>query len=1016
MPLQKLQFRPGVNREGTTLANEGGWFESEKVRFRSGYPEKIGGWSVVDGSFANFLGVARSLWNWTTLNNYTLLGVGTSLKFYVASGGAYYDITPISTRGTVTLTSPFAATDGSSTIVVTDASFSGQTGDFVVFSGASDLFSPSGGNISAAVLNQQYQITYISAGKYSIQARTAGTSVEAPGAFVLANGSDSGNGGTVTTKYLIGPGGATSTVGTGWGVGPFSPYLFVTVTNPFTAASTGVSVLTVTQAGHGLITGDWVYFASIGSATEGTYTGTVCGITAAKFQRAFQVTTFGPYTTTGASGSAGTATLTFATAATKIPVGSTIVVSGVTPLGYNGTFTVTASTTASVSYANTTTGAQTVAGSITVPNIYNISTALLTPPFTTTSYAASGGSVIVHYPDRIGGNIASYNRGWGSGYTVGVSGVTAQLRLWTQANFGENLLFSYRGGPFYIWQPLSDVTPAYGNRGTLVSGTNVPSKINQILVSDASRIVICLGCDDYGTYNTLAQDPLLIRWSTNESYTDWTPTTSNQAGSYRLSRGSIIVCGLQTRQEILVWTNAALYSMQYLGPPYVFGFNLLADNISIISPNAMATANGVTYWMGQDKFYVYSGRVETLPCALRAYVFDDINQAQASQFFAGTNEGFSEIWWFYCSSKSTAIDRYVIFNYLDRVWYYGSLNRTAWLDSPVRTYPQATTSVQWATLPSNIDDVVTTIPVSSTGSFPNSGVIQIDDEIITYATKDNTNFINCIRGDQGSIAVSHVANTNVKLYASNLLVFHESAVDDGTTNPPSPIYSYIQSSDFDIGDGHNYGFVWQMVPDITFDGSNATSYVISAGNFKEGAQYQIINPGDTDFTLIGAANNLTGTVFTATAYTITAGNFVIDRQYTIVSIGTTDFTLIGASSNKVGVVFIATDVGTGTGTARTSAAGTGTGTAVTSSTYPQVTFSIRPRQNPGAPYSVAASPTVTSKDSYGVAHYYNVQQFTELIYTRARGRQMALKVESNALGTQWQLGTPRMNVRPDGRR
>jgi hypothetical protein len=360
--------------------------------------------------------------------------------------------------------------------------------------------------------------------------------------------------------------------------------------------------------------------------------------------------------------------------------------------------------------------------------------------------------------------------------------------------------------------------------------------MNEILVSDSSRIVIAFGCDDYGAYGTNPQDPMLIRWSAQESYTDWTPDATNQAGSYRLSHGSRIIGALQTRQEILVWTDAAIYSMQYLGPPYVWGFTLLADNISVASPNCMATAAGVVYWMGTDKFYTYSGRVETLPSALRTYVFEDINRDQFSQIFSSTSEGYSEIWWFYCSANSNVIDRYVIFNYLDRVWYYGTMGRTAWIDSPLRDYPTAATT-------------------------------------------------------------------------GNQLVYHEAAVDDGTTNPPSPINAYVQSSDFDIGDGHNYGFVWRMIPDITFDGSTTPSPL-----------------------------------------------------------------------------------------------------------FPQVTMTMRPRQNPGSPYGTAQSPTVTTPQSYAAQNVYNVQEFTEIIYTRLRGRQMAFKIESNTIGTQWQLGVPRMDVRPDGRR
>ena len=359
------------------------------------------------------------------------------------------------------------------------------------------------------------------------------------------------------------------------------------------------------------------------------------------------------------------------------------------------------------------------------------------------------------------------------------------------------------------------------------------------MVSDSTRIVIAFGCTNYvAPLGDGIFDPLLIRWTAQESFTEWTPTAENQAGSYRLSHGSELIGAFQTRQEIVVFTDAAVYSMQYIGPPFVWGFTLLADNISIASPNVVATAAGVVYWMGTDKFYVYSGRIETLPCSVRQYIFQDINRDQEAQFFAGTNEGYSEVWWFYCSAQSDVIDRYVIFNYLDRVWYYGTMDRTAWLDSALRQFPQAATG-------------------------------------------------------------------------TNLIVYHETAVDDGSTNPPSPIDAYVQSSDFDIGDGHNYGFVWRLIPDITFDGSNTT----------------------------------------------------------------------GTTTDK-----------------------------------PFVTFTLRPRQNPGSNYGVVNSPEVTSAQSYAGQQTYNVQQFTEIVYTRLRGRQMAFKIESNALGTQWQIGVPRIDVRPDGRR
>lgn len=645
MPLQPLQFRPGVNKEVTSLAGKGGWFDCDKVRFRAGYPEKLGGWAAL--SYTTFLGVCRSLWNWVTLKGFNLLGVGTNLKFYVEDGGAYYDITPIravTAAGDVTFSAVTIA-PFSSTITVTDTNHGCGTGDFVTFSGvgASGL----GGNITQAILQQEYQVTVVNANTYTIQARVV-SPISTPGAAVLSNASDSGNGGaSVVGTYQINTGGSIYTVGTGWG------------------------------------TGTW---------GRGT---------------------------------------------------------------------------------------------------------------------------------------------WGSGFS---SGFSSQMRLWSQANYGEDLLFSPRGGALYVWGPGSGSSPAYGTRGTVVSGVDVPSKINQILVSDATRITIAFGCNDYGAYDSTSLDPMLIRWSAQEDYQDWTSSATNQAGSFRLSHGSEIIGSLQTRQEILVWTDSSVYSMQYLGPPYVWGFNLLADNISIMGPNAMATAVGAVFWMGVDKFYIYSGRVEPLPCSVWKYIYNDINLDQSFQFFAGTNEGFNEIWWFYCSADSETNDRYVIYNYVEQAWYYGTLGRTAWLDSPLRAYPQAATT-------------------------------------------------------------------------NNILVFHEAAVDDGSTNPSSPINAYIQSSDFDIANGDKYGFVWRMIPDITFNGSMTQSSV-----------------------------------------------------------------------------------------------------------NPVVKFKMRPRKNPGAAYKTSNAPTVQSAQNYSTEKTYEVQEFTELVYTRVRGRQMAFKVESDTLGTQWQLGIPKLDIRPDGGR
>lgn len=711
MPLQKLQLRPGVNREGTSLANEGGWFECDKIRFRSGYPQKLGGWQPISGN--TYQGVARSLWNWVTLRGYNLLGVGTNLKYYVESGGTYNDITPI--RDTNVLTNPFTTDAGSRTVTVTDAGHGAIAGDFVTFSGATA--------VGGLTLNGEFQIVSATTNTYTITAATAASS--------SATG-----GGTVTAVYQINVGVPVYGFSAGWGAGLWGGFVSgttqTTLSLALNAANTTVAVTSTTGFSNasGTILMDSELAVYSGN-TSTTFTGV----------------------TRGANG----------TVATSHTLGTTV---------YN---------------ANTFTG-------------------------------------------------------WGQSAAFGIP---QQLRLWSEANFGDYLIINPRGGALYMWVPqytgagsLLFTAPATllssTSSGIYQTDSSCPSIASLVMVSDSSRFVIAFGANDYGSTE---QDPLLIRWSDQEDYQVWTPAITNQAGSFRLSSGSTIVATQQTRQEILVFTDAAVFSMQYLGPPYVWGFNILSDNISIAGPNAVATANNITYWMGTDKFYAYTGRVETLPCSLRQYVFDDINLDQAYQFFAGTNEGYSEVWWFYCSANSTVIDRYVVYNYLDQVWYYGTLGRTAWLDSPLRNYPMG-------------------------------------------ATYNYT------------------------------IVYHENGNDDvEVSGQANPISAYIQSSDFDIGDGHNFGFVWRMIPDITFDGSTT------------------------------------------------------------------------ATPNK-----------------------------------PEVTFTVRPRQNPGAPYGVADTPTVASTQSYNGVRYYTVQEFTQIVYTRLRGRQMAFKVSSDQLGCAWQLGAPRIDVRADGRR
>ena len=716
MPLQQLQLRPGINREGTTLSNEGGWFDCDKIRFRSGYPQKLGGWTPISNN--TYLGTARSLINWITLQNYNLLGVGTNIKYYVESGGVYNDITPIaytSIAGDAT----FAAVNGSNIVTVTDAGNGAISGNFVTFFGAVSL----GGNITAAVLNQEYEITLIDSNSYTIDV------------VVNADASDSGNGGvSAYGEYQIDIGLDIYSAETGWGAGLWS--------------------------------------GTISTAQSDTLNGSINN----------SVTTIAVNNLTGFPAS-----------------GSVLIDSEL--ISYSG-----------ISVNDLTGCTRGIEGTIA---------------------AAHTNATIVYS--------ANLFTGWGDSSAIGIN---TQLRLWSDSTFGEYLIINLRNGALYLW------APAYSGGGVLIvnravllspSSTGIyqtdadcPSISTFAMVSDASRFVISFGCNDYGS---VEQSRMLIRWSDQEDYTVWTPAITNQAGSYKLSSGSYISTAIQTRQEILILTDAAVYSMQYLGPPYVWGFNIMSNNTSIIGPNAISAAADIVYWMGTDKFYCYTGRVETLPCTIRQYIFNDINTEQHYQVFSGTNEGFSEVWWYYCSANSTVVNRYVIYNYLDKVWYYGNLTRSAWLDSPLRDFPMA-------------------------------------------ANYEHT------------------------------IVFHENGADDVDANGNIlPIEAYVQSSDFDIGDGHNYGFVWRIIPDLTFDGSTTPAPA-----------------------------------------------------------------------------------------------------------KPEAVFSVRPRQNPGAPYGVAGEPTVESAQSYANQKNYTVQEFTQIVYTRLRGRQMALKVSSDTVGTQWQLGVPRIDIRPDGRR
>jgi len=783
MPLQKVVLKPGVNRENTRYTNEGGYYESEMVRFRQGTPEKIGGWTRLSAN--TFIGLCRSLWNWVTTAGANLVGVGTDKKFYIEQTGQYADITPIS--GTYLLSpSPFTTINGSSSVTVVSASYIPLTGDFVIFSGATA--------VNNVTLNGEYEATVLST--------------------VTTTGSISGF--TLTVTAFSGGALAVGHVLTGTGV---------TAGTKITAFGTGTG-------------GTGTYTVSASQTVASTT------ITATPVASSYQVTAT---TVANASGSGGGSVVY---AAYILHIGSAISTSAAGwsanswssgnwgGLGYDARATlnvwsqynfgenlILGPKLGHLYYWNATT-APTVLFPTTV-TISNATPAVVTLTSNTTTPLPSGTVIMFETTGALPLPLVPFT----VYYVTYVTDTTYKLST-TYAN--------YVAGTFINTTSAGSGVQTLSPRAVLVSSlagaSDVPDFQNSILVSDASRFTFCFGATDY---LSTVYDPMLIRWSDQESVTNWTPAITNQSGSLRLSHGSAIQTALQARQEILVFTDSALYSLQYLGPPYVWGSQLLSDNISIVGLNAATYTNGTAYWMGQDKFYKYDGRVQTLRCDLLRFVYDDINRTQFSQIFSSTNEGFNEVWWFYCTENSTTIDRYVVYNYGEDIWYYGSMARTAWLDSSLRNYPVAATYV-------------------------------------------------------------------------NNLVYHESGVDDGTLATLVPIVTSITTSQFDIGDGHNMAFVWRMLPDLTFRGS-------------------------------------------------------------------------------------------------------------TDGTTPSLTMQLLPLQNSGSGYnnplsiggtSSTASLPVTATQTYPI----DLDTFTGQVNIRVRGRQMSMRITSNTLGTQWQLGAPRIDVRPDGRR
>ena len=609
MPLTKLQFRPGINTDITSYSNEGGWTDCDKIRFKLGYPEKIGGWSKLTNS--TYLGTARRLHNWTALDGSDFLGVGTHLKYYIEEGGSFSDITPV--RKSTTNSTTFAATNGSANITVTETSHGAAENDFVTFSSAVSL----GGLVTAAILNAEHKIVNVIDGNsYTITVS------------VTANSSDTGNGGSATDAVYLVSGGLDSQVGgTGWGAGLWGGTTAGALTTQLNEALDATETEIDVDSSTGIIAGDTILIEEE-LITVGTISSNTLG-------------TGGGASTRGVSGTANV-----------LHSDNTIVRLAVGNASSDDDFT-----------------------------------------------------------------------GWG---IAAVSGTTREIRTWSHDNFGEDLLINPRDGAIYLWDKTNGLSTRAVEIGTISGAENTPTIAKQVLVSDIDRHVLCFGTNTYGT---TVQDPLMIRWSNQESVTNWTISSATTAGSIRLGSGSEFVQAIETKREILVYTDTSLHSLRFIGGEFVFGIQQIASNITIMGPNAAVATEDFVFWMGKDNFYVYAGGTKTLPCTVKDKVFLDFNNEQRDKVVSGVNSEFGEVIWLYPSQSNSLanagtgdIDKYVIYNYNQQIWYYGTLVRTAWLDKGIRQFPIAAGSSYLYNHEFGFDD-----DGSAMTSFIESGPMDIGD-------------------------------------------------------------------------------------------------------------------------------------------------------------------------------------------------------------------------------------------------------------------------------------------------
>ena len=784
MPLSSTKFQPGFDKQSTPYGAEGKWIDGENVRFRFGQPEKIGGWIKLFSD--KLIGVVRDQFAWTSLDGTRHLAFGTDKKLYVYKDGVIADITPL--RATqASLTNPYVTTSGSATVTVTDAGHGASVGDFVTFSGGSD--------VGGLDMNAEFEIA----------------SVTSSSVFTVTHSSDASSGATgggssaVTAKYQISPGPETNTYGYGFGVGKWNGVQGTTVSDQLNEAldssETGVDV----DDGSKFASGDYILVE----------------------QEIMKVT--------GVSSNTLTVTRDLA--------------------NNNDTTTVSAGSHDATSHADNT----------AVSLIFDASDTTL---------------------DYVGWNEAASS-----------STTVLEAGYWVLENFGEDLLALANNGSLYKWDSSAGVVD---NRAALAHA-NAPTASRHLILSTPDRHVILMGTETT-IGSTTTQDDLFLRFSSQEDLSTWSPSSTNTAGSFRIQDGSRIMTAVRSRGSILVWTDTSMHSLQFIGPPFIFGLTQIGSHCGAVSPHSAVDVNGTTFWMSQQAFYMFDGTINKLPCTVQDYVFDDFSATQEVLVFAGLNTDFNEVTWYYASKGSSYINRNVTYNYLENSWYTNSLARTTWLDRGVYDSPYAT-------------------EYSSSVNGDNPTVLGVTD-------------------------------------GSSTVYVHESGTDDVISALPS----FIQSGDFDIGDGDQMLSIKRFIPDFK-EQKGSADVLLSFKNYSATT---------TETTLDGA---ITSTSSTGDITLTDASSFPSSGT---ILIGTELITYTSKSSNVLG---------------GTITRGTSSTTAATHIDNKKVTDYTNVR-----------------------LHLNNVTPTTTKIDTRGRGRQGNILITTDAVGDNWRFGTLRLDVRPDGGR